>query len=84
MLCVLYDIYSAEKAHVDTFEKLSHEVCPDIEYQEKVKASEDTTESEVIDAEVARYRIKKKVILSPVTDPNEKKDVVETEIVEVC
>ena len=73
---------SAEKAPVDTFEELSDEVCPDIEYQANVKASEDTTESEVDDAEVARDRITKKVIICPVTDPNEKKDVVENEIAE--
>ena len=71
----------AGKPHVDKFEELSDEVCSDMEYQAKVKASENAAESVVDDAEVARDRVTKKVIICPVTDPNEKKEVVENEIV---
>ena len=43
------------------FEELSDEVFSDMEYQAKVKASEDATESVVDDSEVARDRVTKKV-----------------------
>ena len=73
---------SAQKAPVDNFEKISDEVCPDIEYQTKVKASEETTKREVDDAELPRDRITRKLNICPVTNQNEKKVVVENEIVE--
>ena len=57
---------------------LEDEVCPDKEYNESI----DSAESEVDHAEAARDRIVKKVLISPVTDPNEKKESVEKEILE--
>jgi hypothetical protein len=63
--------------HNDVIAKpLEDEVCPDKEYNESIV----TAESAVDHAEAARDRIVKKVLISPVTEPNEKKESVEKEI----
>ena len=56
-------------------------MCPDIEYQRKLGAS-DTIESAVDDTEAAWDRNAKKVIICPVTDPNKEKAILEKEIIE--
>ena len=60
----------------------SDEVCPDVEYQTKVGAS-DTTESAVDDTEAGRDRNAKKVIIRPVTDSNKEKAICEKEIIQI-
>ena len=56
--------------HNDVIAKpLEDEVCPDKEYNESIV----TAESAVDHAEAARDRIVKKVLISPVTEPNQKK-----------
>ena len=52
------------------------------EYKDQANDSLDTAESAVDHAEAARNRIVKKVLISPVTEPNEKKESVENEILQ--
>ena len=80
---------SVEESPKDT--NLSDEVCPDNEYLaidtaevavDEAEVVVDEAEAAVDEAEVARDRSVTKVIICPVTDPNEKKSTVEKEIME--
>ena len=65
---------AALRPTVNNANALEDEVCPDREYNDQTNDSLDTAESAVDRAEAARNRIVKKVIISPVTEPNEKKE----------
>ena len=69
---------AALRPTVNNAKPLEDEVCPDKEYNESIV----TAESAVDHAEAARDRIVKKVLISPVTEPNQKKESVEKEILE--